>query len=623
MAFDGRLKVNYLSYYLKMRRAVIPEFSFKLIDPAQPHSPTCLFASKNSDDFLIGDRYGSYSITNDLVYWKKYISPTTGTHNRYHMYGANLDGPRWVFAMSCAENHCYDSKIMTSDDQGETYTERYFGYGNIGNVLYANNKYVIPSGTGMRSSDDGITWVFTQLSGAQHTMNHVTYADGVFVSVGSDRTFSPDTYWAKIYSSTDGVNWTLRLEVANPTYGVIVFGGPIVYGNGTFIVSGQYSYTSTDGINWIKRSSDASSGGLVFSESEGKFSRSKGVDEILLSDDGINWTSYPGIEEFGTVNQTEYYPSINSVVYVVSSQKYYKSTDLLTVESFGFTATGGQPHYPYRFINKSGTFYYSHGYSSDDRFTWTKVTGRNPYILDYNSFEIENNEFLAAGISPYVFSSHLVKATIGDTVTNWVGTNGTKNGTAATGLTYGFGKYVSTYANGTDSLFYSTDFNNWTMVSGILVSGDNISKPVYASGVIIACANKGRVIRSTDGVNWAWVTVDAANLYTVNRVRYLNGRFVAVCGDSVYESTDGGVTWSAGNVVDAGFNSFQDIEYDTSLGLYFIVGVSTTSKIFTSSNLVNWEINEIDSQVKSAYTVAANGDGDVLVGGTYGLILAN
>jgi hypothetical protein len=133
-----------------------------------------------------------------------------------------------------------DGVTWTTHDPGLPQTIQ--GYNWIA-VAYGNGKFVVAlteflSGECLvLTSPDGQTWTRqpSPLFDPGETFLDIVYGKGQFVAVGD-----------RIWTSPDGINWTLRLD-----YSTTFFNG-VAYGDGRFIAVGFQGgiYASTNGTNW-------------------------------------------------------------------------------------------------------------------------------------------------------------------------------------------------------------------------------------------------------------------------------------------------------------------------------------------------------------------------------------
>jgi hypothetical protein len=97
------------------------------------------------------------------------------------------------------------------------------------------------------TSSDGETWSHHSL-GAPNFLSAVTWANGLFVSVGLK---TPPEQSAAVMTSPDGIH--LTDQPALP--GVAL--NDVAYGNGTFVAVGSAVATSPDGVQWMPRTFEA------------------------------------------------------------------------------------------------------------------------------------------------------------------------------------------------------------------------------------------------------------------------------------------------------------------------------------------------------------------------------
>ena len=140
--------------------------------------------------------------------------------------------------------------ILYSTNDGLTWTNSgVSGFGTSGAAIaYANGLWIASSG-GLRYSSDGIIWSAGTGStfGPSGDASAIAYGNGRWVAVGSDQPGSP-TY--TIVSSTDGINWTPAVSGGFGNYGTGVAYSPQ---QGRWVATGLPASSilvSTDGINW-------------------------------------------------------------------------------------------------------------------------------------------------------------------------------------------------------------------------------------------------------------------------------------------------------------------------------------------------------------------------------------
>jgi hypothetical protein len=110
-----------------------------------------------------------------------------------------------------------------------------------------------------------VNWI-SRVSGQSHPLNGIAFGGGNFVAVGGS-CFQFSYASKKILSSSDGVNWDIRVSDEGSCQSVSPLFG-VTYGNGTFVTVGSSEtiMTSQNGINWSTRVpvSDQSLSGVAF-----------------------------------------------------------------------------------------------------------------------------------------------------------------------------------------------------------------------------------------------------------------------------------------------------------------------------------------------------------------------
>jgi 6-phosphogluconolactonase (cycloisomerase 2 family) len=193
--------------------------------------------------------------------------------------------------------------VMTSPD-GITWTPR-SAAGNDdawNSVTYGNGLFVAvacgvkggqcnsASSDRVMTSPDGITWTRRSAAGNNDFWNSVTYANGLFVAVGTYTFILADG----VMTSPDGITWTARsLSGLGTEYYY-----DVTYGNGLFVAVGLQGLTirSVDGINWVQADTgDDNYYGVTYGD--GLFvavTDVSGDDVVFTSPDGITWTPQSG-----------------------------------------------------------------------------------------------------------------------------------------------------------------------------------------------------------------------------------------------------------------------------------------------------------------------------------------
>lgn len=151
-------------------------------------------------------------------------------------------------------------------------------------------------------------------------------------------------------------------------------------------------------------------------------------------------------------------------------------------------------------------------------------------------------------------------------------------------LAFGGGIYLAADANG--KVYTSNDKINWGSSSASIAGGTSpfTTSVAYGAGVFVATTGNsaGRYIHSsTDGVTWTQrYSVGSTNI--LNKVRFVNGVFIAVgANGQIITSTDG-LLWTART------SGTTQVLYGVTFGNGYYVVCGATGTILTSTNLTSW-----------------------------------
>lgn len=187
-----------------------------------------------------------------------------------------------------------DVLFYTTDGINWSSTSVPLGSYTSSNTVYGNGKFIYIAGNNQSAvSENGITWTIVSLPTPNHPYYNIewkaiAYGNGRFVAI-ADGTNS-------IYSD-DGINWYTAQFPGDLT----ADWGPVVYGDGKFLVLGQRISTnqtfiaySTDGTAWNQYeltlfpiTSSWASDSLIYGG--GKFVGLNN-NKVVYSTDGMNWS---------------------------------------------------------------------------------------------------------------------------------------------------------------------------------------------------------------------------------------------------------------------------------------------------------------------------------------------
>lgn len=155
-------------------------------------------------------------------------------------------------------------------------------------ITYGNRKYVAVSSISgsncyTASSTDGINWTH-RVNGTNEYWKCITFGNGKFVVVGNGSS------GGFITSSTDGISWT-RTNIGT-------YWESVTYGNGKYVAidSNGNTTTSTDGINWTTLLTISSNNWKSITFGNGRYVAVSSINsskpQAAVSTDGVNWTLF-------------------------------------------------------------------------------------------------------------------------------------------------------------------------------------------------------------------------------------------------------------------------------------------------------------------------------------------
>lgn len=180
----------------------------------------------------------------------------------------------------------------------------------LGSIAYGNGTYVILGAdfnnldTDVFISSDGIHWTNTLQLGAW--INCVAYGNGQFVAVGT--AYDAAVEIAPIYSSTDGINWTLHYS------GTTADLFDVTYGNGVFEAAGDFILESQPTVRFRSLIQLPDKSMLIKMEEP-----SNSTNLIQVSTDLSHWTDVTNLVLSNSIGQFED-PLIGN-----SNQRFYRA----------------------------------------------------------------------------------------------------------------------------------------------------------------------------------------------------------------------------------------------------------------------------------------------------------
>jgi len=423
-----------------------------------------------------------------------------------------------------------------------------FSSGNC--IAYLNGNYLIGGGNSTASiatSTNGIDWT-VRTTPTTTGINKFAYGAGVYVAVGNS---------GNIFSSPNLATWTSRAAGAQAF-------GDVIFDNGQFVAVGAAGacYTSSDGLTWTTRSAGSTQfykviwaagtinlfvaigvGGLLYTSPDGTTWTSRSAGSATFSDIAFDSTNnvlvLVGLS--GTVytstNGTTWTNRTLGVNTVVLGNVIYDGTQWL---AFILTQNGGgyfksinsgvtwvRVAFPDE-ITMSRVVYLGGKYIrlapnyislSSDGVTWRSADQVTYRTSSFNTLQKINDKYFAAAIANYP-----IVYTSSDGITF------TPSRTAVHGyITYDGSAYINVYINSTGpvGVYRSTDGDTWTHYADVSQSTDTSTTRVFK-----------RVSSLTDIA------------YASGKLTFFTGSAAvadALNTQTVYYSSDGGLTWSSGN----------------------------------------------------------------------------
>jgi hypothetical protein len=366
--------------------------------------------------------------------------------------------------------------IYDSPD-GKTWTLRPKAAFSIYSIVRGDSEFVARDANNSYHSKDGLTWT---KGGALNGYYDISFADKRFLCAGPT---------GAIYTSTDGVNWSMDTTGTHKQLYCIAASG------GRTLASGVEMTFSPGGKTWATRTFDATRNLKSVAYGNGRYVAVGDWDAMQISTDGTLWSSSVG-----------------------------KVGNLYTKVIFAdgkFTALGSE---------KSIV-------TSVDGDNWTVAL---PQVIPYTFTDVAfgNSGFVAIGNTFDTFSSKSIAygSTHGAT---WASL--AANMITVRAMAYGGDKYVAVGYNGT--VLSSADGIKWESraVPGFTRYLFSIA---YGGGGFVAVGERGGIISSPDGITWTNRTTDSTTSFS--SVTYNGHQYVAIGSGSALRVSTDGATWTKG-----------------------------------------------------------------------------
>lgn len=347
--------------------------------------------------------------------------------------------------------------------------------GNRLTATYDGSRFIVAGVSGqLYTSPDGINWTLGT-SGTSSTISSIVFTGAIYAS----------SVASSALTSTDLITWSTVTSNNRAT-------STLKYGNSTFVVSNadRFIATSTDGTSWFTKSPNGSR--LAFNS--GKIAIGSKQNCILTSTN-------------------------TSVGWKVNSAEIAYTASILNLDadvSGFFCSVGGS----------------STVASSTDGYTWV------PHATGTTSTWVKQ----AFGAGVYVFgasASGTTRATT-DFVT-YSANVGTIGSAAVSGLAFGASKFVATN-NATGTIYTSANGINWS-TSATIAGMSSITALRFVNGLFFVTGATGAYSTSTDAITWSAVTTPFGNKAITGLV-FANGVYTAAFNDGMVGTSTDAITWS-------------------------------------------------------------------------------
>jgi hypothetical protein len=394
-------------------------------------------------------------------------------------------------------------------------------------IAFGNSVFLVPYWTNCYRTTDGTNWsatAFAESSGESgQAIDRIVFVEGEFFGLGQSR---------YLIASTNGIQWTVRHEVTEPTLGSV---RSLVYGNSTYVaLSGRTEVMiSRDGKAWeVLDLSFPTSRLMDITFREGLFYAVAEVGRVYSSPNGVDWTEIAVLE-----CEAERIISAGNGLYVITDncpgREMMFSTDGVnwTDRSIGtrtyLTALAFEPSAG--FVVVGYTFWGAESllagavFSSTDGVEWARRDRGFHHLLD--DIIYGGGKFVAAGG---------LLTTNGTVMVSTNGADWTRASLATTTrlrrVGYGNGTYVvlgrNNQRNPPTPIYTSTDAMNWSLQTNATNIGTFLNAIIHAEDKFVAVGFSNTIARSADGATWTSESLHNGD--SLLSITYGNGTFVAV-----------------------------------------------------------------------------------------------
>lgn len=465
--------------------------------------------------------------------------------------------------------------------------------------LVAGNMRVSPTGGGVSTSTDGVTWNPIILSAVGTSMRTAKYLNGLYIVAGNNGT---------MFTSTNTITWSARNpvvtnQITDVIYGTVYVACSLETGAGSPVIS-----TSTDAITWTQRTAPTEAPLYALSYNaaltNGKYVAVGGVTagpRVYTSTDAITWTNRtaPGSQTYRCIAAA---PALTNK-YAIGAEggTLVTSTDGVTwtTQTSGTTdniisITFGASRYVYLTNNSTVG-------RSTDGVTWTVQS--LPTTTAYASITFAENQFR-------VVSSNGAMVSSTDAITWTPGNNVITNTYRAVNYNSSANLFVvggNTPDN--NSVFTSTNGSTWTS-RAFGGSAFGVEAIINSGSLYIIAGSGGNIRTSTDTITWTARTSGVAT--SISSLAYNPStvqQFLATGASAYRRTSTDGITWN--NIANFPFNAAGDnINCASANGLYFVYcdSSATGRRVFVSrtggsSSWVQCNIRPANNYVGTANTI--------------------
>ncbi|MEO1170699.1 MAG: hypothetical protein AAFX94_01435, partial [Myxococcota bacterium] len=435
--------------------------------------------------------------------------------------------------------------IYTSAD-GITFTERISNTTeDLNSVAYNGMMYVAVGTNGVAvTSLNGSDWTEENIAMGLDPMRGVAFGAGVWVAAGD---------MGQVYTSTDAITWTER------TFdGGAAFISDVTFDGGRFAAATQDDiYTSTDGVDWslgfngvvnLDGITTTGDGEVYAVGNAGYIMRLRGppnpsqVNIINSIPAELTAINYDGFSWFVV--------GVDGAMFTSTTGARWFSRGSETDQTLNDFVTGNGLRVA---VGDNGTVT-----TSPDGSTWSATQVAGFTARDFHGVAFHDGLFVLAGEAGVILTSP-------DGSTWTARTSGTTERLYAV-------RYLGDafYAvGGASTITRSTDGTDWTAVTG---PGNTTLRAIAFDGTQFVAAGFNPSLRSTDGVNWEAITSGPVFRYCV---AFGGGRWVQSGNNGTISESLDSIDWSiANNSVAASYRGcrFADNRFafvTTAGGVYF------------------------------------------------------